>query len=264
MRARSALFDVYGGHLRRREGAAPVAALVRLLEPLGFTPAAVRTAVSRMAAQGWLRSVRSPAGAGYALTPRGLRRLDEVAARIYHQRAVAAEWDGRWHVVAIGRATGRDMASSLRLLGYAPIGPATWIAPRPSPGLAEVLRPVRTPVTLMHAAHDGDDAELAARAWDLASLGHRYDEFIAEWEPQVSEVSATDPRAAFTTSQRLLHAWRTFLFADPGLPAALLPAGWQGDKAAEFFDTHTGRLAPAAARFVEECLAGPTRQGDHT
>lgn len=264
MRARSALFDVYGGHLRQRDGAATIAALVRLLAPLGFSPAAVRTAVSRMAAQGWLRPVRMPAGAGYALTSRGLRRLDEVASRIYHQRAVAADWHGRWHVVALGRATGRDLASSLRLLGYAPIGPATWIAPRPAAGLTDVLRAVRTPVTVLHAEHDGDDAELAARAWDLASLGHRYDEFVAEWEPVVSAAPATDARAAFTASQRLLHAWRTFLFADPGLPAALLPAGWQGDKAAEFFDTHTARLAPAAARFVDECIAGSTRQGDDT
>src|SRR5882724_10562185 len=33
--ARSALFDLYGDHLGPRGGQAPVAALVRLLEPLG-------------------------------------------------------------------------------------------------------------------------------------------------------------------------------------------------------------------------------------
>ena len=34
MQARSALFDLYGDHLRSRGGRAPVAALVRLLAPL--------------------------------------------------------------------------------------------------------------------------------------------------------------------------------------------------------------------------------------
>ena len=46
MQARSALFDLYGDHLRSQGGAAPVAALVRLLGPLGITAPAVRTAVS--------------------------------------------------------------------------------------------------------------------------------------------------------------------------------------------------------------------------
>ena len=54
MQARSALFDLYGDHLRRRGGQAPVAALIRLLAPLGIAAPAVRTAVSRMVRQGWL------------------------------------------------------------------------------------------------------------------------------------------------------------------------------------------------------------------
>jgi len=61
--ARSALFDLYGDHLRSRGSRAPIAALVRMLAPLGITAPAVRTAVSRMAGQGWLEAVRLPGGA---------------------------------------------------------------------------------------------------------------------------------------------------------------------------------------------------------
>ena len=68
MHARSALFDLYGDHLRARDDRAPVAALVRLLAPLGIAPPAVRTAISRMVRQGWLDPVLLPAGRGYALT----------------------------------------------------------------------------------------------------------------------------------------------------------------------------------------------------
>jgi phenylacetic acid degradation operon negative regulatory protein len=50
--ARSALFDLYGDHLLHRGGHAPVAALIRLLDPLGVRAPAVRTAISRMVAQG--------------------------------------------------------------------------------------------------------------------------------------------------------------------------------------------------------------------
>jgi phenylacetic acid degradation operon negative regulatory protein len=51
-----------------------------------------------------------------------------------------------------------------------------------------------------------------------------------------------------------VHEWRKFLFLDPGLPRPLLPKDWPGDEAADFFDAESGRLAPAAARFVESCL----------
>src|ERR1044071_4053760 len=114
MDARSALFDLYGDHLRSRGAKAPVAALVRLLAPLGIAAPAVRTAVSRMARQGWLEPVRLADGPGYApppravrrvggpgcaLTPRAVRRLDEAAERIY--RRGEPSWDGQWHMIVV-------------------------------------------------------------------------------------------------------------------------------------------------------------------
>src|SRR5438309_6735448 len=64
VRARSALFDVYGSYLRARGGSVAIAALVRLLEPLDFGAPAIRTAVSRMVRHGWLAPVRLPDGPG--------------------------------------------------------------------------------------------------------------------------------------------------------------------------------------------------------
>jgi phenylacetic acid degradation operon negative regulatory protein len=103
--ARSALFDVYGDHLRRRGGLAPVAALARLLAPLGVSVPAVRTAVSRMVRQGWLEPVLLPDGAGYQLTSRAERRLDAAHARIY--RTPSTGWDGQWHLASVDRPVGR-------------------------------------------------------------------------------------------------------------------------------------------------------------
>jgi phenylacetic acid degradation operon negative regulatory protein len=207
-----------------------------------------------MVRQGWLAPVRLTEGPGYALTDRAERRLDEAAARIY--RTQPSIWDGRWHVVVLEELPSRDVRdrldSSLRLLGYGPLGPTTWVAPRPSPGLSDVLDGLvaRT----FHASHDGEDTDLAARAWDLVARGAEYAEFVAEWEPRVSAVDDSTPSASFAESQQLLHAWRKFLFRDPGLPQELLPAHWPGAVAAEFFDRHTARLAPAAEEFLDRCL----------
>lgn len=259
VRARSALFDVYGSYLRARGGSVTIAALVRLLEPLGFEAPAIRTAVSRMVRQDWLRPVRLADGPGYALTKRAERRLDEAATRIY--RTKPSTWDGRWHVLVLeelpARAARDRLDSSLRLIGYGPLGPTTWVAPRPSPELPDILE--GTPARLFHGEHEADDKDLAARAWDLDTLGADYAAFVTEWLPVVSAVDGKSPAEAFAASQRLLHAWRKFLFRDPGLPPPVLPPDWPGTRAAAFFDEHTLRLAPAAESFLSDCLNRGTR-----
>src|SRR5262247_1835371 len=122
MNARSALFDVYGDHLRTRGSRAPVAALVRLLAPLDIAAPAVRTAVSRMVRQGWLHPVRLATGPGYQLTVKAVHRLDEAATRIYRTTRPGAEWDGRFDVIILTSADpGHDrarLAATLRYLGY--------------------------------------------------------------------------------------------------------------------------------------------------
>lgn len=262
MQARSALFDLYGDHLRARGGQAPVAALVRLLAPLEIAAPAVRTAVSRMVRQGWLRPVRLDAGPGYALTQKATRRLDEAAARVY--RTGRLTWNGRFDLIMLdpppSRATRTRVCSSLAFLGYGQIGERAWVAPRVSDEVDTLLKEagVRYDRFLAtHAAGTDGAASLVRRAWDLPALARAYEEFIATFAPVVEPVPARgDDQAAYSARFRLVHAWRTFLFRDPQLPPTLLPTPWAGTAAAAFFDKHATRLRPAADRFVNQCLEG--------
>lgn len=264
MQARSALFDLYGDHLRSRGGQAPVAALVRLLAPVRIAAPAVRTAVSRMTRQGWLRSVRLPSGPGYALTPRGLHRLDDAAARIY--RTGRHPWDGHFDLITMDPPPSRTdrsrLAATLAFLGYGALTTTSWIAPRRPGG----DRPGEDEVDRLLADHASADrftaapsggmsgaAALIRRAWDLDALAAAYDRFVAELTPLVATVPASDEEA-YAVRFRLVHAWRAFLFTDPQLPPELLPPDWSGSAAARFFDKHAGRLRPAADRYVDGCL----------
>jgi phenylacetic acid degradation operon negative regulatory protein len=261
--ARSALFDLYGDHLRSRGGRAPVAALVRLLAPLGVAAPAVRTAVSRMVRQGWLDPVRLPSGPGYALTPRAVRRLDDAAARIY--RTSVPDWDGRWHLLLMPRGQSRAVRERVRagltFLGYGPLDETTWVAPRPSEEVDTVLAAERVRADRFSASHDGDDRDLVRRAWDLDGLGRAYRLWLEEAAATVDGAGpdATD-EAAFAARSRLVHGWRKFLFLDPGLPRSLLPEDWPGDKATDFFHDESERLAPAARRFVDACLPASRKE----
>ncbi|RNL62634.1 PaaX family transcriptional regulator [Nocardioides marmoriginsengisoli] len=258
MHARSALFDLYGDHLRTRGGSAPVAALIRMLEPLGVRAPAARTAVSRMVAQGWLVADPTPEGPGYALTERARTRLDEAAARIY--RTDPAGWDGRWQVRVLSpiadRVRRERVRNQLRFLGMAPISDSTWISPHHSGEVDQLLLDEAVPV-VSFSATDAAPSSLLLKAFDVDTLAAAYRTWLAE----AGELVATGPvsdEQAFVVRSELLHSWRKFLFTDPGLPAVLLPADWPGARAAAFFDEHADRLRPAATRFIDQCL---TREG---
>jgi phenylacetic acid degradation operon negative regulatory protein len=258
VRARSALFELYGDHLLTRGAAAPVAAIVRLMEPLDIAAPAVRTAISRMVREGWLDPAQLPGGRGYALTSRARTRLTDAAVRVYRTAPLPA-WDGRWHIVnttPLGHRSARQrLRSGMAFVGYAPLDESTWISPRVHPDVHGLLEAAGVPAESFHAEHLGDSCRLIARAWDLAALASAYE----TWRTTAAELlagagTAPDDRTAYAVRCRLVHEWRLFLFRDPDLPRLLLPASWPGDDAAAFFAEQSARLMPAAARFVDRCL----------
>ncbi|HEX6969822.1 MAG TPA: PaaX family transcriptional regulator C-terminal domain-containing protein [Micromonosporaceae bacterium] len=265
MQARSALFDLYGDYLRGRGGSAPIAALVKLLAPLGIAPPAVRTAVSRMVRQGWLRPVRLSTGPGYQLTPKAAHRLDEAAARIYRTRKL--DWDARFDLIVLdGPADRRDrqrLGANLAYLGYGRLDEQVWVAPRPAAEVESLLAEAGVRYERFQASHaEGTAGALALvrRAWNLDELGTAYQRFIEEQHELLSTVTArSDDEKAYAARFQLVHAWRTFLFRDPQLPPALLPEQWPGSAAATFFDRHAARLRPAADRYVDHCLKASMR-----
>jgi phenylacetic acid degradation operon negative regulatory protein len=259
MRARSALFDVYGDHLRSRGDQAPVSALIRLLEPVGIAEPAVRTAISRMTGQGWLEPIRVDDAPGYRATPRAIERLSEAAVRIY--RSVPEPWDGRWRLVFLDaprqRAVRERLRRELTYLGYAEHAPGVWVCPFDRPEVAHVV--TRAGGSARHAVAVELDPDPVA-AWDLSGLSASY----AAWPSVAQDLvrqDLPDPAAtpdedetAFAARFRLVHEWRKFLFDDPGLPAELLPDDWPGRSAAELFTREAQRLKPASDRFVSACL----------
>ncbi len=195
MQARSALFDLYGDHLRSRGGRAPVAALVKLLTPLDIAPPAVRTAVSRMVRQGWLAPLRLPGGPGYTITPRAARRLDEAAARIYRTGKIS--WDGRFDLIVLtGPQVRRDrqrLWDHLAFLGYGRLDEQTWVAPRPGEQIDNLLTDAGVHYERFNATHTGGTPAamgLVRRAWDLAALGRAYEQFVAEQRALLGEVTS--------------------------------------------------------------------------
>ncbi|MDX3793400.1 PaaX family transcriptional regulator C-terminal domain-containing protein, partial [Streptomyces acidiscabies] len=66
--------------------------------------------------------------------------------------------------------------------------------------------------------------------------------------------SDTPPQEAYRDYLLALDTWRRLPYADPGLPARLLPANWPGARSADVFHALHARLRDAGEGFV---LAGP-------
>ena len=256
MHARSALFDVYGDLLRTRGNQAPVAALVRMLDPVGIAAPAVRTAISRMVMQGWLEPVTLDEGRGYRATERATRRLDEAAERVYGRSDPT--WDGTWHLVFLDPPDDRSARTRLRadlaFVGYAELTDHVWVSPFVRAELAFVLERAGARARSARAVEfDPPPVD----AWDLGALRTAYEDWLHTAGDLVARqlgAHGDGDRAAFAARFELVHEWRKFLFADPGLPVELLPADWPGREAADLFAAEAARLQPGADRFVASCL----------
>lgn len=268
MRARSALFTLFGDVVRPAGGEVWLTSLTGCMDALGFTPEATRTALHRMAAEDWVEPRRTGRYASYRLTARGEDRLEEAAARIYRLRD--ADWDGSWRLLvspAIGRTPA--LTRALRWMGFGQLSADTWISPHPHGARLTAVMAEHDLSGAMHFVTDpGDEApqrdrEIVACAWDLEALHDAQEAFVRRW----SDVAApAGRREAFRVRIMLVHDWRAFLHLDPGLPHSLLPDEWLGDvAAARFREVYEAVEAPAWAYFEGLVTSAPAHvaNGQH-
>ncbi|MGV2915840.1 PaaX family transcriptional regulator [Streptomyces alfalfae] len=261
---RSLIVTFYGAYGRAAPGPVPVAELVRLLAPVGVDAPSVRSSVSRLKRRGLLVPARTAAGAaGYALSPDARQLLKDGDRRIYGTAAAGRE--GGWVLAVFSvpeaeRHKRHVLRSRLAGLGFGTAAPGVWIAPA---HLYEETRhtlerlQLAGYVDLFRGEHLGyaPTAEAVSRWWDLAALAKQHEAFLDRHEPvlrswEAREGAAPEPEEAYRDYLLALDSWRQLPYADPGLPAELLPADWPGARSAAVFTALDDRLREAGARFV--------------
>ncbi|MEV3991456.1 PaaX family transcriptional regulator C-terminal domain-containing protein [Streptomyces sp. NPDC049837] len=259
---RSLIVSLYGAYGRTPDNAPlPVAELIRLLAVLGVDAPSVRSSVSRLKRRGLLEPCRTPDGAaGYALSEDARQLLDDGDRRIY--AAGEPHEDDGWvlavfSVPEVERHKRHLLRSRLGRLGFGTAAPGVWIAPA---ALYEETRhtlqrlQLDPYVDLFRGEHLGfaPTAEAVGRWWDLAAIAKLYEEFLDLHEPVLRAWSTREPspEEAYRDYLLALDSWRRLPYADPGLPAALLPAGWPGGRAAAVFGGLHGLLRDAGEEFV--------------
>ncbi len=259
LQPRQLIVSLYGLYAREHGSWLSVAAVVRLMAALGVEEPAVRSSISRLKRRGLLDARRVDGVAGYALTEVAQEILADGDARIFGRRR-AEESDGWLLVVFSVPESERDkrhqLRSQLTRLGFGTVAPGVWVAPgHLADEAGEVLerRGLAGYVELFRGAHLGAVREQVARWWDLDQLHARYAEFLDRQEPVRARV-ADGPEQSFADYVRLLTDWRRLPYADPGLPLELLPADWNGARAADLFAELSARLAAPAREHAEDLI----------
>jgi phenylacetic acid degradation operon negative regulatory protein len=276
------LLTLLGDYWWQRTEPLPSAVIVALLAEFGVSDSAARAALSRLTRNGLLVTSRSGRRTFVRLSSHAADVLDDGARRIFSFGAGGTPWDGMWSLVAFSipeqhRSARDELRKALRWLGFAPLYDGLWVSPRDHADdvigrlsdlgitTATAFRATALPaVTVAPADPDVDGAtgmagaisDIPARAWDLAGLRDRYQEFTAyasllRDQTQADEISTADALVART---RVMNEWRAFPAMDPDLPDELLPQAWPRAAARELFIACYDLLGPLAARRVRQII----------
>lgn len=244
---RSLIVTLLGLYLREFGGWISISSLVTLMAELGVDGSSVRSSISRLKRRGVVEAQKRDGRAGYALSELAGSILLAGDRRIFER---PAHDDVGWILAVFSvpeskREQRHRLRSRLAWLGFGTVTSGVWVAPAHVADDAELqLRRdgLDHYVDLFRADYLAFDdlSEKIATWWDIAALQHQYERFIDDHAPLLAHwaelvPSADAGRRAFSDYARTLTAWRRLPYLDPGLPAAMLPPGWSGARAADLF-----------------------------
>jgi phenylacetic acid degradation operon negative regulatory protein len=242
LRVWSVIITVFGDAIAPHGGSIPLQTLQEIMSRLGIEAGAVRTALSRLASEGWVTREREGRLSHYSLAPQGQRAFDEATQRIYAARA--SEWDGRWTVAVPTNGNG-EAGPGFKAAGFASHG-GTWVRP-------DVRNAPELPVNLdgflvVSGTAVSVPADVLA-LWNVDDIVRQVRDFaryIAPLAEALEGGASPQPLDALAARTLLIHEWRRMVLRTPPLPDALLPPEW------------LGREVRAQLKSIYSRLAGPS------
>jgi len=224
----------------------PVRTIVRCGALFGFGDGAVRTAVSRMLADGSLEvdSDRPVYRVGGRLRQRLARQAESRSPEV-------GPWDGSW-IQAVATSPQRsapqrrDLRLATRTLRMAPLRQGIWLRPDNLDHTRhqEAWSVVVAQCDLFRSEPVASAPDLAARLWDLGAWADGATQLTSGLQRHGSRLDANDPDTladGFVLSASVLR----HLLADPLLPTALVPDDWPADGLRRTYDDYDLRYKAA-------------------
>ena len=248
-RTGSIVITVFGDAIVPRGGSVWLGTLLEFFRTIDIDSGVVRTAMSRLAADGWLERQRVGRNSFYRLVKKGRQTFDAATKHIYDPQV--SDWTGRFELLLIGNGEDRDASrEALKNAGFGSPLPGVWIAPSGVPIPEEAAHAIRLEVS----AEDDSGRRLLSESWPLDRTADAYLKFMKIFEPLRGWIDRREPLAdvdAFTARILLIHYYRRVVLRDPLLPAALLPGDWPGRAARQLCGEIYRGLLPASEQWLD-------------
>lgn len=241
-RTGSIVITVFGDAIVPRGGSVWLGTLLAFFEGIDIDSGVVRTAMSRLAADGWLERHKVGRNSFYRIVTKGRQTFDTATRHIYDPPP--SDWTGRFELLLIGNGEDRDASrEALKNAGFGSPLPGVWVAPSGVPVPEEAAGAIRLEVS----AEDDSGRRLLSQSWPLDRTADAYQKFMKTFEPLRAWIGRGEMLSdadAFAARILLIHHYRRVVLRDPLLPQALLPADWPGRAARELCgEIYRGLLA---------------------
>ena len=247
-RTGSIIITVFGDAIVPRGGAVALGTLLEFFAAIDVDATVVRTAMSRLTADGWFEREKVGRNSFYRLVQRERLTFDIATKHIYGPPV--SDWTGRFELLLIANGSDRDAArEALKNAGFGSPVPGVWVAPSGVPIPEEASGAIRLEVS----AEDDSGRRLLSESWPLDRTAEAYRRFMKSFEPLRSWV-ARDKLSdidAFTARVLLIHHYRRVVLRDPLLPAALLPRDWPGRAARQLCGEVYRGVLPASEQWLD-------------
>src|SRR5882757_5880064 len=248
-RTGSIVVTVFGDAIVPRGGSVWLGTLLEFFKALDIDSSVVRTAMSRLTADGWFERTKVGRNSFYRLVQRERLTFDIATKHIYG--APASDWTGRFELLLIGNGEERDAArEALKNAGFGSPLPGVWVAPSGVPIPEEAASAIRLEVS----AEDDSGRRLLSESWPLDRTADAYQKFMKTFEPLRGWIGRRERLTdadAFTARILLIHHYRRVVLRDPLLPTTLLPADWPGRAARTLCGEIYRALLPASEQWLD-------------
>ncbi|MBA2400884.1 MAG: phenylacetic acid degradation operon negative regulatory protein PaaX [Bradyrhizobium sp.] len=248
-RTGSIVITVFGDAIVPRGGSVWLGTLLEFFAAIDIDSGVVRTAMSRLASDGWLERNKVGRNSFYRLDKKGRQTFDTATKHIYDPPL--SDWTGRFELLLIGNGEDRDASrDALKNAGFGSPLPGVWVAPSGVPVPEEAAGAIRLEVS----AEDDSGRRLLSESWPLDRTADAYLKFMKTFEPlhgAISRGEVLSDADAFTARILLIHHYRRVVLRDPLLPTPLLPRDWPGRAARRLCGEIYRGLLPASEQWLD-------------
>lgn len=249
----SIVITIFGDAVVPRGGSVWLGTLLDFFDMIDIGAGAVRTAVSRLASDGWLERAREGRNSFYRLTERGRESFVVATRQIYS--ATGPAWEGGFDAVFLeknGNGGQEAIRARLEEAGFGAASQGVFLAP---PGLV-VPPDISAEFVVARVSAETDGCRrLAAAAWPVEQAGNAFARFVAAFTPLDAALAKggtlTDGQA-MVARILLIHEYRRLVLRYRPLPPELLPEAWAGQAALDLTRRLYHSLLPQAENWLDK------------